>query len=109
LGLHPWFRTWLFIHSWIFWSFSNWLRAGWPTGRSSSPGGGKNFLFFIASRLALGSTRPPIQWVRGPLSLGVKWSVHEVDHLPQTSDEFKKIWLYMSTPPYVFMVYFLIS
>jgi hypothetical protein len=33
-------------------------------GRSSSPGGGKNFLFCISSRPALGSTQP-IQWVPG--------------------------------------------
>jgi hypothetical protein len=30
------------------------------------------FLFTTASRLALGTTQPPIQWVPGALSLGVK-------------------------------------
>jgi hypothetical protein len=30
------------------------------------------FIFTIASRLALGSTQLPIQWVPGSLSLGVK-------------------------------------
>ncbi|PNF19514.1 Zinc finger protein 423 [Cryptotermes secundus] len=31
-------------------------------GRSSSPGRIKNFLFSISSRVALGSTQPPVQW-----------------------------------------------
>jgi hypothetical protein len=35
--------------------------AGGPRGRSSSPGGVKNFLVFMPSRPALGSTQPPIQ------------------------------------------------
>jgi len=30
-------------------------------------------LFITTSRLALETTQPPIQWVPGPLSLGVKW------------------------------------
>jgi hypothetical protein len=44
---------------------SDWLRAGRPRGRSSSPGRVKNFLFFKSSRPALGFTQPPIQWVPG--------------------------------------------
>jgi hypothetical protein len=31
------------------------------------------FLFSTASRPVLGPTQPPIQWVLGALSLGVKW------------------------------------
>jgi hypothetical protein len=34
-------------------------------GRSSNPVRVKNFLFSTSSRPALGSTQPPIQWVRG--------------------------------------------
>jgi hypothetical protein len=41
--------------------YSDWLRAGRPRGRSSSPGRTKNFLFSKSSRPALGSTQPPIQ------------------------------------------------
>jgi hypothetical protein len=47
--------------------YSDWLRAGRPRGRSSSPGMVKNF-HFTSSRPALGSTQPPIQWVPGALS-----------------------------------------
>jgi hypothetical protein len=34
--------------------YNDWLRAGRPRGRSSSPGGGKNFLSPASSRPALG-------------------------------------------------------
>jgi hypothetical protein len=33
---------------------------------------GRSFLFFTASRLALGPTQPPIQWVSEARSPGVK-------------------------------------
>jgi hypothetical protein len=51
-------------------------------GRSSSPGKVKNFLFSKSSRSALGSTQPPIQWVPGVLSLGLKRQAREADHCP---------------------------
>jgi hypothetical protein len=44
---------------------SDWLRAGRPRVRGSSPGMVKNFLFSMLSRPSLGSTQPPIQWVLG--------------------------------------------
>jgi hypothetical protein len=57
------------------------------------------FLFTTASRTALGSTQPPIQWVTGALSLGVKRpGVKLTTHLhlvPRSKDE----WNYTSTPP----------
>jgi hypothetical protein len=40
------------------------------------------FLFTTASRTALGPTQPPIQWVPGALSLGVKRPGREADHSP---------------------------
>jgi hypothetical protein len=67
-------------------------------GGSSSPGRVKNFHFSIASRPALGSTQPPLKWVPG-----VKREGREADHSPPTSAEVKKMWIYTSTPPYVFM------
>jgi hypothetical protein len=42
------------------------------------------------SRAALGPTQPPIRWVTGALSLGVKRSGREADHSPPSSAEVKK-------------------
>jgi hypothetical protein len=39
------------------------------------------FLFTTVSRLTLGPTHLPVQWVPGALSLGVKWPGREADHL----------------------------
>jgi hypothetical protein len=83
--------------------YSDWLGAGLPRVRSYSPGKVKNFLFSTSSRSALGSTQPPIQWVRGALSPGVKWPGREADHSSPSSAEVKKMWIYASTPPYVFI------
>jgi hypothetical protein len=52
--------------------YSDWLRAGRPTGRSSTPGRVRNFLFSMSSKRVLGSTQPPMRWVPGALSPGVK-------------------------------------
>jgi hypothetical protein len=82
--------------------YSDWLRAGRPRGRSSSPGKGKTCLFSTSSRPVLGPTQPPIQWVPGALSQGVKRPGREADHSP-TSAEVKKTWVYTSTPPYAFI------
>jgi hypothetical protein len=57
----------------------------------------------MSSRPALGSTQPPIQWVSGAISVGVKRQVREADYSPPTSVEVKKMWIYISTPPYAFM------
>jgi hypothetical protein len=63
-------------------------------------------MFFSArlSRQALGFTQPPIQWVPGALSTGVKRPGREADHSPPASAEVKKMWIYTSTPPYAFIV-----
>jgi hypothetical protein len=47
------------------------------------------FLFYTASRPALGTTLPPIQWVSGLLSLGVKRLGREVDRSSPSSVEVK--------------------
>jgi hypothetical protein len=41
--------------------YRDWLRAGRPSGRNSSPGMGKIFLFFTWSRPVSGLTQAPIQ------------------------------------------------
>jgi hypothetical protein len=83
--------------------YSDWLRAGRRRGRSSSPGTVKNFHSSMSSRLALGSTQSPIQWVPGAFTPGVKRQGREADHSPPNSAEVKKVWIYTPTPPYVFM------
>jgi hypothetical protein len=40
---------------------------------------------------------------------GVKRQGREFDHSPQASAEVKKMWIYTSIPPYVFMALCLIS
>jgi hypothetical protein len=70
---------------------SDWLRAGRQRGRSLSPGRVKNFLFPTASRQAVGPAQPPIQWVPGALSLGVKRKGREAEHSPPASAEVKKM------------------
>jgi hypothetical protein len=57
------------------------------------------FLFTTASRTALRSTQPPIQWVWGALSLGVKRPGCEADHSPPSSAEVKEwVDLYLHFP-----------
>jgi hypothetical protein len=74
-----------------------------------SPARVKNFLFPTLSRLALGPTQPPIKWVPGFLTAGVKRPGSESDNSPPTSAEIKKTWTYTFTPPYAFVAQCLIS
>jgi hypothetical protein len=68
-------------------------------GQSSSYGGGNNFHFSMSSRPALGPTQPPIQWVPGALSPGVKRPGREADHSPPASAEVKKnVGLHIHSP-----------
>jgi hypothetical protein len=79
--------------------YNDWLRAGCLRGRSSSPGRVKNFLFFTSFRPALGPILPPIQWVPGALSSGIRRPGCEADHWPPTSAEVKKnVDLYIYSP-----------
>jgi hypothetical protein len=61
------------------------------------------FLLTTASRQALGPIQPPIQWIPGALSLGVKRPGLEAVHSPQSSAEVKNAWRHNSTPQYTFM------
>jgi hypothetical protein len=63
------------------------------------------FLFTIISRPGLGPTRPPIQWLPGALSLGVKRPEREADRSHPSSSEVKNAWGYTSTPQYAFMAW----
>jgi hypothetical protein len=57
------------------------------------------FLFTTASRTALGPTQPPLHWVLGALSLGIKGPGREADHSSPSSAEVNNAWSYTSTPP----------
>jgi hypothetical protein len=48
------------------------------------------FLFTTTYRMALGPTHPPIQWVPGVLSLGLKQPGHETDYSHPSSAEVKE-------------------
>jgi hypothetical protein len=62
--------------------------------RGSIPGsrGGDFFLLPAASRSVLGPTQPPIQWVQGALTTGVKRPGYEADNSPPST---------ISSPPYI--------
>jgi hypothetical protein len=57
------------------------------------------FLLTTMSRLALWPTQPPIHWVPGTFSLGLKQLGHEADHPPPSSAEVKECMeLYLHFP-----------
>jgi hypothetical protein len=67
------------------------------------------FLFETMFRPALRPTQPPIQWVPGVLSLGVKRQRREADHSPPSSAEVKEcVELYLH-PLIGFMVWYLVK
>jgi len=55
------------------------------------------FLYTTASRSVLGATKPPIHWVPGDISVGVKLLERESDHSPPSSAEVKNACNYIST------------
>jgi hypothetical protein len=57
------------------------------------------FPYLTASRTAQRPTQPPIQWISGALSLGIKWPGRESDHSSPSSAAVKNAWRYTSTPP----------
>jgi hypothetical protein len=60
---------------------------------------GKFPLCLLSFIMALGPIQPPIQWVQGVLSLGVKRAGREADHSPPTSAEVKEwVELYFHSP-----------
>jgi hypothetical protein len=52
---------------------------------------------------------PPIHWVPGTLSLGLKCPRCEADYSAPSSAEVKNAWSYTSTPQYVFMAWCLVK
>jgi hypothetical protein len=80
----------------------------WDRGRGSISGRDK---FFSATVIGpvLGPTQTPIQWVPRTLTSEMKRSGREADHSSSSSGGIKNAWRYISTPPYVFMVWCLIK
>jgi len=67
---------------------------GWTTGVWFPAGAGIIFLFTTASRLDMGPTQPPIQWVPG-----IKQTGCEADHSLPSSSKIKNVWSYSLNPP----------
>jgi hypothetical protein len=61
-------------------------------------GAGRFYLHYRVQN-GSGATQPPIQWVPGALSLGVKRPGREADHSPPSCAEVKKAWSYTFTTP----------
>jgi hypothetical protein len=57
------------------------------------------FLFATMSRLTLGPTHPPIQWLLGAFFPRVKQPGHKADHSPLSGIRVANAWSYTSTPP----------
>jgi hypothetical protein len=91
-------------------NLNDWV-TGWTIGilGFESQQGLGNFPFTTVSRTALGPTQPPIQWVPGALSLGVKRPGRRADHSPPSIAEVKNACSYTSTPQYVFMAWCLVK
>jgi hypothetical protein len=62
------------------------LQAGWFGVLILA--GARDFFLSRSSRLALGPTQPPIQWVLA-FFYSIKWPRLEVDHSPPSSAEVK--------------------
>jgi hypothetical protein len=63
------------------------------------PEGSGNSSLHPVSRMVLGPTQPPIQWVPGDLSLGVKRLRREADHSPPSRAKVKEwVELYLHSP-----------
>jgi hypothetical protein len=75
---------------------------GWTAKWSEfSPSSGKSFLHVVQTGSGVHPASCPVD--TGGLSLGVKRKGREFDHSPPASAEGNKMWIYTSTPPYVFM------
>jgi hypothetical protein len=74
------------------------ITTGWMVHNSGFDSGRSKIFLFTASRPALRPTQPPMQWLLGALSLGIKQQGWEVDHAPQSITEVKIAELQYSLP-----------
>jgi hypothetical protein len=78
---------------------------GWTPRGSGSLSPDRVKKFSLLQIVQTGSGVHPISYKMGTGGsfLGIKWQGREADHSPPTSAEVKKMWIYTSTPLYVFM------
>jgi hypothetical protein len=74
--------------------------------RGSFPSMGRKFLFTTMSRLVPGRTQPPIQWVGLLVTKARVWS-WPLTSIQVRSTNIQNLWMYTSTPTYIFIVWFL--
>jgi hypothetical protein len=95
-------KSFIFLCNWAVIAQSvQWLAMGWTIGvlGFDSRRGLGIFFFTTASRPALGPPQPPIQWVSGTLSLGVKQPGRDADHsLPSSAEVKEWVELYFHSP-----------
>jgi hypothetical protein len=86
---------------------AQWYIAGLRAGRSGVriPIEAGNYSLHHRVQTGSGAHPPPIQWVPGVISLGVKRPGRKADHSPPSSAEVKNAWSYTSTPAYAFMAW----
>jgi hypothetical protein len=104
--LQPFFITLSGLQNHFNWHTAE-LRAGRSWFKGSIPGERLGIFLFVF-RPALGPTQPPIKWVPGLLSVGVKWPGREADHTPPSSAEVSA-WSYTSTPQSVFITWYFVK
>jgi hypothetical protein len=79
------------------------LRNGRP-GFSSRQGQCRDYSLRHRVQIDLGPTQPPIKWIPGDRTPGIKWPRREADHSPPPDVEVKNNWSYICTLHYVFIV-----
>jgi hypothetical protein len=81
------------------------IATSWTTeGSEWQSRWGQEFLFLHLVQTCSGVHSTSYPMGTGALYPGVKRPGREADHSPPTSAEVKKMWIYTSTSPYVFMV-----
>jgi len=65
----------------------------------------EDFLFPKASRISLGLTHSPIQWVTEAVSYGTEQPLHYIHNPPASSTKANNALSYISTPPHDFMTW----
>jgi len=83
--------------------------TGWMTGDRSPAESMMRFLLIVTASIpAPWPTQPPMQWIWGRVfPSGLKRPDREADHSHLFSAEVKNAWGCISTPPYVFIAWYL--